>query len=84
MVGIEPTKKVARLLPYRSATSTYLVPMVGVEPTRPCGHWILSPARLPIPPHRHKMLEDYEPSARQKSNFIFQRLRGMLRHVPPD
>src|ERR1043166_4159690 len=29
-----------------------MVPMEGVEPTRPRGHWILSPARLPIPPHR--------------------------------
>ena len=25
-----------------------LVPEVGVEPTRPQGHWILSPARLPV------------------------------------
>ena len=24
------------------------VPKVGLEPTRPCGHWILSPARLPF------------------------------------
>ena len=23
---------------------------MGLEPTRPCGHWILNPARLPIPP----------------------------------
>ncbi len=29
------------------------IPVVGVEPTRPRGHGILSPARLPIPPHRH-------------------------------
>ena len=28
------------------------VPEVGLEPTRPCGHWILNPARLPIPPLR--------------------------------
>lgn len=28
------------------------VPKVGVEPTRPFGHRILSPARLPIPPLR--------------------------------
>lgn len=28
------------------------MPKVGLEPTRPCGHWILSPARLPIPPLR--------------------------------
>ena len=30
-----------------------MVAMVGIEPTRPRGHWILNPARLPIPPHRH-------------------------------
>jgi hypothetical protein len=28
------------------------MPAEGLEPTRPCGHWILSPARLPIPPRR--------------------------------
>ena len=28
------------------------MPSVGVEPTLPCGNWILSPARLPIPPQR--------------------------------
>src|SRR5262245_15462738 len=22
----------------------------GLEPPRPCGHWILSPVRLPVPP----------------------------------
>jgi hypothetical protein len=37
-----------------------MVPVVGVEPTRSCPHRILSPARLPIPPHRHKSLESYE------------------------
>jgi hypothetical protein len=30
-----------------------LVPEEGVEPTRPCGHRILSPARLPVPPLGH-------------------------------
>jgi hypothetical protein len=30
----------------------FLVPVAGVEPARPCGHGILSPGRLPIPPHR--------------------------------
>ena len=28
------------------------MPKVGLEPTRPEGHWILSPARLPVPPLR--------------------------------
>ena len=30
-----------------------LVPETGLEPVRPCGHRILSPACLPIPPPRH-------------------------------
>ena len=30
-----------------------IIPTAGVEPARPRGHWILSPARLPIPPRRH-------------------------------
>ena len=30
----------------------FLVPVVGVEPTRYRYHWILSPARLPIPSYR--------------------------------
>jgi hypothetical protein len=32
------------------------IPKVGLEPTRPCGHWILSPARLPFR-HFGKVLE---------------------------
>ena len=35
------------------ASSDVVVPVAGVEPARPCGHGILSPGRLPIPPHRH-------------------------------
>ena len=31
----------------------FLVPENGVEPSRPCGHRILSPARLPVPPLGH-------------------------------
>ena len=31
-----------------------LVPEKGVEPSRPCGHRILSPARLPVPPLRRR------------------------------
>ena len=29
-----------------------MVPVVGLEPTRPCGQQILSLSRLPIPTHR--------------------------------
>jgi hypothetical protein len=39
-------------LPGRPASGAFPLPTEGVEPTRPCGHWILSPARLPIPPRR--------------------------------
>ncbi len=34
-----------------------LVRMRGLEPPRPCGHWHLKPARLPIPPSGHEALE---------------------------
>ncbi len=34
------------------ATERGVVPEEGVEPSRPCGHGILSPARLPVPPLR--------------------------------
>lgn len=36
-----------------------LIPAAGVEPARPCGHWILSPARLPVPPLRQKITHDW-------------------------
>lgn len=38
------------LAPARQAHTAYKVPGVGLEPTRPNGHRILSPACLPIPP----------------------------------
>jgi hypothetical protein len=34
-------------------SSVLLVREGGVEPPRPCGHWNLNPARLPIPPPAH-------------------------------
>ena len=44
------------------------VPGAGIEPARHCYHWILSPARLPIPPpgQMELLLE-----ARHKDNPIF-------------
>jgi hypothetical protein len=32
----------------RAASHCTRVPKEGLEPSRPCGHWILSPARLPF------------------------------------
>ncbi len=36
------------------------VPEEGLEPTRPCGHWILNPARLPF---RHSGMQCYRAAA---------------------
>ncbi len=33
---------------------------VRIELTRPCGHWILSPARLPIPPRGQWPMPNHE------------------------
>src|SRR5215469_11979980 len=37
-----------------------ILPAEGLEPTRSCDHWILSPARLPIPPRRQREPETSE------------------------
>ena len=42
LIPTKPRTKVA----WRSR----MVGEVGLEPTRPFGHWILSPTRIPIPP----------------------------------
>ena len=34
----------------------FMVPVAGLEPARYRYRWILSPLRLPIPSHRHKLL----------------------------
>src|ERR1044071_9231516 len=40
------------------------MPAEGIEPTRSCDHWILSPARLPIPPRRRFRSTGISPVAR--------------------
>lgn len=40
-------------VPVPTQVSARLVGIVGLEPTRPLGHQILSLARLPIPPYPH-------------------------------
>ena len=39
-------------MPSHTTALCNVVPGVGIEPTRPYGHGILSPERLPIPPPR--------------------------------
>lgn len=52
---------------YGAAFLFYMVPVVGVEPTRSCPHRILSPARLPIPPHRHDQKSEYSNQKNKKT-----------------
>lgn len=40
-------------VPSSSRWDRFAVREGGVEPPRPCGHWNLNPARLPIPPPAH-------------------------------
>ncbi len=53
-----------------------MVPEEGVEPTRPCGHRILSPARLPVPPFR--LVRLFYLQKRRSANP-----RSILRDLPP-
>src|SRR6266516_1916031 len=41
-------------------------PADGLEPTRSCDHWILSPARLPVPPRRRRESESTKSSSQLK------------------
>ena len=49
-----------------------MVPVVGVEPTRYRYHWILSPARLPIPSYRHYSIY-YTRKQKRIKTFLFSR-----------
>ncbi len=51
-----------------------MVPGVGIEPTRPEGHGILSPERLPVPPPRPGELSHVAPTT-----YVTIRLRRRLR-----
>lgn len=37
----------------------FVIPADGFEPSHPRGYWILSPARLPIPPRRRNNIINY-------------------------
>src|SRR5437899_1068320 len=60
------------------------LPAEGLEPTRPCGHWILSPARLPIPPRRRG--QEHTHFARRDEHFDWPRNTGCkpLLHWHPE
>ena len=50
------------------AVAKYVVPRRGFEPLQPCGHWLLKPARLPIPPPRRTQRRCYPSLARRQSS----------------
>ena len=64
-----------------------LVPKAGIEPARYCYHRILSPARLPIPPLRHKL--DGDPEAIRtldpliKSQLLYRLSYGVNKRMVP-
>ncbi len=60
---------------YRVSAFEVFLPMEGIEPTRPCGHWILSPARLPVPPHRPNEQGASFKLFRQKRKWLAARRR---------
>src|SRR3989344_1797697 len=45
--------RASHLLALKKSFSSFKVPEVGIEPTRPYGHKILSLARIPVPPLGH-------------------------------
>ena len=68
------------------------LPAEGLEPTRPCGHWILSPARLPIPPRRQiiagynyfRMRFEAKKFARNSTCVTVAALYNLRESVPAD
>jgi hypothetical protein len=53
IVPPEPPRTQKEAVPSSSRWDRFAVREGGVEPPRPCGHWNLNPARLPIPPPAH-------------------------------
>jgi hypothetical protein len=55
---------------------------IGVEPIRPCGHRILSPARLPIPP-RGRAFSPGTSLRRESRRMLYESklLRQIVRHI---
>src|SRR5205807_2548617 len=58
-------------------------PAEGIEPTRSCDHWILSPARLPIPPRRRREREATKLGPKLKHEPRRFLNRAMLRRSRP-
>src|SRR4029077_18884008 len=60
-------------------TDVERMPAEGIEPTRSCDHWILSPARLPVPPRRR---EGIKLQKRSRSSSISRRVRTQRASLP--
>ena len=59
-----PIIRVFRQIKKELAKQALFMPVTGLEPVRGCPRGILSPLRLPIPPHRqtYKYVDDGSPS----------------------
>src|SRR5437868_9297400 len=71
-VGVGLTRWAARL------------PAEALEPTRSCDHWILSPARLPIPPRRREKCEATKSKAKLKRFRCVESGRVSRNPIAPD
>ena len=60
-----------------------LLPEVGLEPTRPCGHGILNPARLPIPPLRRLLFSTIYDNLQSRPNSLGQVLGSARPRIRP-
>src|SRR5438477_2603237 len=75
---------------FNAKQPTAALPAEGLEPTRSCDHWILSPARLPIPPRRRKQSEATKPESVLKcsgrgqaaANFLAARTKNLPQRFP--
>jgi cytoskeletal protein CcmA (bactofilin family) len=65
-----------------------MVPEEGIEPTRPCGHRILSPARLPVSPLRPGVVRPFRTQVKLQYTALAKLRLGPLRphamtHIGP-
>ena len=67
-------------------TVTERMPAEGIEPTRSCDHWILSPARLPVPPRRRRRDQATKEKRKLKrpeiSSALIERILPHSSHCP--
>src|SRR6266487_2369655 len=66
----------------RHCRAPTIMPKGGLEPPRACAHWLLKPARLPVPPLRRRFFEERQSRTlyNPKSMRILPTTRGKNLH----